>query len=60
MNTFAVFGINTAILQAVMVSRAKLYSIAPAKTEVTFNINEGYLNFTALPVSVPENITAVE
>uniref|UniRef100_A0A3P9D6E7 Vitellogenin domain-containing protein n=1 Tax=Maylandia zebra TaxID=106582 RepID=A0A3P9D6E7_9CICH len=59
-NTFAVFGINTAILQAVMVSRAKLYSIAPAKTEVTFNINEGYLNFTALPVSVPENITAVE
>uniref|UniRef100_A0AAZ1X3A5 Phosvitin n=1 Tax=Oreochromis aureus TaxID=47969 RepID=A0AAZ1X3A5_OREAU len=59
-NTFAVFGINTAILQAVMVSRAKLYSITPAKTEVTFNINEGYLNFTALPVSVPENITAVE
>ncbi|XP_030584070.1 vitellogenin-like [Archocentrus centrarchus] len=59
-NTFAVIGVNTAILQAALVSRAKLYSTMPANTEATFNINEGYLNVSALPVSVPENITAVD
>lgn len=59
-NSFAVMGVNTAILQAAVISRAKLNSIVPAKIAVRLNINEGHFKIEALPVSVPENIAAVQ
>ncbi|XP_023280903.1 vitellogenin-like, partial [Seriola lalandi dorsalis] len=58
-NTFAVMGVNTAILQAALLSRAKLNSILPAKIAARLDINEGYFKIEALPVSVPEHIAAV-
>ncbi|XP_070764345.1 vitellogenin-1-like [Enoplosus armatus] len=58
-NTFAVMGVNTAILQAALISRAKLNTIMPAKIAARLDINEGYFKIEALPVSVPENIAAV-
>ncbi|XP_049442919.1 vitellogenin-1-like isoform X2 [Epinephelus fuscoguttatus] len=58
-NTFAVMGVNTAILQAAMLSRAKLNSILPAKIAARLDINEGHFKIEALPVSVPEHIAAV-
>uniref|UniRef100_A0A671V3G6 Vitellogenin-1-like n=1 Tax=Sparus aurata TaxID=8175 RepID=A0A671V3G6_SPAAU len=58
-NTFAVMGVNTAILQAVLISRAKLNSIVPAKIAARLDINEGNFKIEALPVSVPEHIAAV-
>ncbi|XP_067452954.1 vitellogenin-1-like [Thunnus thynnus] len=59
MNTFAVMGINTAILQTALLSRAKFNSIVPAKIAARLNINEGHFKIEALPVSVPEHIAAV-
>ncbi|KAM8746385.1 vitellogenin-1-like [Acanthopagrus schlegelii] len=58
-NTFAVMGVNTAILQAMLISRAKLNSIVPAKIAARLDINEGHFKIEALPVSVPEQIAAV-
>nr|AWI62945.1 VtgAa [Scophthalmus maximus] len=58
-NTFAVMGINTAVVQAALLSRAKLNSILPAKIAARFDMNEGHFKIEALPVSVPENIAAV-
>ncbi len=53
-------GVNTAILQAALLSRAKLNSIVPAKIAARLDINEGYFKIEALPVSVPEHIAAVQ
>uniref|UniRef100_A0A665WGU8 Vitellogenin 5 n=1 Tax=Echeneis naucrates TaxID=173247 RepID=A0A665WGU8_ECHNA len=58
-NTFAVMGVNTAILQAAMLSRAKLNSVLPAKLRARFDMKEQNFKFEALPVSHPENIAAV-
>uniref|UniRef100_A0A8C4IXH1 Phosvitin n=1 Tax=Dicentrarchus labrax TaxID=13489 RepID=A0A8C4IXH1_DICLA len=58
-NTFAAMGVNTAILQAALLSRAKLNSIVPAKITARLNINEGHFKIEALPVSVPEHVAAV-
>lgn len=60
MNTFAVMGVNTAVLQTAMLSKAKFNSIAPAKIAARLNINEGHFKIEALPVSVPEPIAAVQ
>lgn len=59
-STFAVMGINTAILQAALISRAKLNSILPAKIAARLDINEGNFRIEALPVAVPEHIAAVK
>lgn len=59
-NTFAVMGVNTAIIQAALLSRAKLNSIVPAKIAAKLDINEGHFKIEVLPVSVPEHIAAVQ
>lgn len=58
-NTFAVMGVNTAILQAAMISRARLNSIVPAKIVASLDIKEGHFKLEVLPVSVPEEVAAV-
>lgn len=60
MNTYAVMGVNTAILQAAVVARVKLHSIVPTKFAARLNIKEGDFKIEALPVEVPENITSVK
>lgn len=59
-NTFAVMGVNTAILQAALLSRVKLNSIVPAKIAARLDINEGHFKIEALPVSRPEHIAAMQ
>lgn len=59
-NTFAAMGVNTAILQAAMISRAKLNSIVPAKISASLDIKEGHFKIEVLPVSVPEEVAAVQ
>lgn len=59
-NTFAMMGVNTAMFQAAVLSRAKLNSIVPAKINAKIDIKEGHFKIQALPVSVPENIAAVQ
>lgn len=53
-------GVNTAVLQAALLSRAKLNSILPGKIAAKLDINEGHFKIQALPVSMPENIAAVQ
>lgn len=59
-NTFAVMGVNTAILQATVLCRAKLNSFVPAKIVARLNINEGNFKVEVLPVFMPEPIAAVQ
>lgn len=59
-NSFAVMGVNTDMIQASVLSRAKLNSIVPAKISATLDIKEGNFKIQVLPVSVPENIAAVQ
>lgn len=59
-NSFAVMGVNTDMIQAGVLSRAKLDSIMPAKIIATLDIKEGNFKIQVLPVSVPENIAAVQ
>ncbi|KAM7011967.1 LOW QUALITY PROTEIN: vitellogenin 2 [Tautogolabrus adspersus] len=58
-NTFAVMGVNTAIIQAALLSRAKLNSIVPAKIVARLDIKEGQFKIEALPVALPEHLAAV-
>lgn len=59
-NTFAVMGVNTAIVQAAVLARAKFNSVMPAKIAARLHISEGHFRIEALPVSVPEHIAAVQ
>ncbi|XP_019735914.1 vitellogenin-1-like isoform X2 [Hippocampus comes] len=59
-NMFAVMGVNTAILQAAVLSRAKINSIVPASISARVDINEGQYKIAALPVSAPEHVVAIE
>ncbi|KAM8874526.1 vitellogenin-like isoform 2-T2 [Spinachia spinachia] len=58
-NTFAVMGVNTAILQATLLWRAKLNSFVPAKIVARVDINEGNFKIAVPPVFMPEPIAAV-
>lgn len=53
-------GINTAMFQTGIVSKLKFNTIVPAKIFARLNINEGNFKIGALPVTLPENITAVQ
>lgn len=59
-NTYAVMGVNTALLQAALLLKAKLNSILPAKIAARLHISEGNFKIEALPVSVPEQIAALQ
>ncbi|KAK1896871.1 Vitellogenin-1 [Dissostichus eleginoides] len=60
LNTFAVMGINALLLQANVMSRAKLNSILPAKITARLDLTEGHFKIEVLPVSVPENIAILQ
>lgn len=59
-NTFAVMGVNTAMFQAAVVSRGKFSSTMPAKIAARFNLASGNIKIEALPVSVPEDVVALQ
>ncbi|XP_068616270.1 vitellogenin-1-like [Brachionichthys hirsutus] len=59
-NTFAVMGVNTAMFQAVMMSKAKLKSFLPVKIAASLDIKEGNYKIKVLPPTVPENVAAVQ
>ena len=57
-HTFAVMGVNTALIQAALMARAKVNMIVPAKIAVMLDIAEGHFKIEALPVSAPEQLAA--
>ncbi|XP_037553993.1 vitellogenin 2 isoform X3 [Nematolebias whitei] len=50
MHTYAVMGVNTAFLQATMVTKVKVHTIVPEKMEARLDMNNGYFNLQLLPV----------
>uniref|UniRef100_A0A8C1RV47 Vitellogenin 2 n=1 Tax=Cyprinus carpio TaxID=7962 RepID=A0A8C1RV47_CYPCA len=59
LQTFAVMGVNTALIQAAVVARGKIRTIAPGKVAARADILKGNYKVEALPVEVPEHIAAV-
>lgn len=51
MHTYAVMGVNTALIQASLLSRARVYTIVPAKMEARIDMIKGNFKIDILPVS---------
>ncbi|XP_067252448.1 vitellogenin-like [Chanodichthys erythropterus] len=59
LQTFAVMGVNTALIQAAVMARGKIRTIAPGKLSARADILKGNYKVEALPVELPEHIAAV-
>ncbi|XP_067272218.1 vitellogenin-like [Pseudorasbora parva] len=59
LQTFAVMGVNTAFIQAAVMARGKIRTIAPGKVAARADILKGNYKVEALPVELPEHIAAV-
>ncbi len=58
MHTYAVMGVNTALIQAALVSRARVYTVVPAKMEARIDVNKGNFKFQILPVQGIDKIAS--
>ncbi|XP_043078191.1 vitellogenin-like [Puntigrus tetrazona] len=56
LQTFAVMGVNTALIQAAVMARGKIRTIAPGKVAARADILKGNYKVEALPVELPEHI----
>uniref|UniRef100_A0A8C1Z631 Vitellogenin domain-containing protein n=1 Tax=Cyprinus carpio TaxID=7962 RepID=A0A8C1Z631_CYPCA len=59
LQTFAVMGVNTALIQAAVMARGKIRTIAPGKVAARADILKGNYKVEALPVEVPEHIATL-
>lgn len=59
-NILATMGINTALFQAGIVSRIKLNTVVPTNIFTRLNLHNGNFKVAVLPVTLPENIAAVQ
>uniref|UniRef100_A0A671N4E7 Vitellogenin-like n=1 Tax=Sinocyclocheilus anshuiensis TaxID=1608454 RepID=A0A671N4E7_9TELE len=59
LQTFAVMGVNTALIQAAVMAKGKIRTIAPGKVAARADILKGNYKVEALPVEVPEHIADV-
>ncbi|XP_067272221.1 vitellogenin-like [Pseudorasbora parva] len=59
LQTFAVMGVNTAYIQAAVMARGNIRTIAPGKVAARADILKGNYKVEALPVELPEHIAAV-
>lgn len=50
MHTYAFMGVNTDFLQAALMSKAKVYTIVPAKMEARIDVIKGNFKLQFLPV----------
>ncbi|KAF7665916.1 hypothetical protein LDENG_00127020 [Lucifuga dentata] len=58
MHTYAVMGVNTALIQALLMSRAKVHTIVPAKMEARFDMNKGNFKLQFLPVQAVDKLVS--
>ncbi|XP_061883865.1 vitellogenin-2-like isoform X2 [Entelurus aequoreus] len=59
MHTYAVMGVNTALIQAAVVSRARVNTIAPARIEARMDMIKGNFKLEFLPVQGINKIASV-
>ncbi|XP_070816139.1 vitellogenin-2-like isoform X2 [Chaetodon trifascialis] len=58
MYTYAVMGVNTAFIQAALVSRARVYTIVPASVEARIDMVKGNFKLQFLPVQGIDKIAS--
>ncbi|XP_063057820.1 vitellogenin-like isoform X3 [Engraulis encrasicolus] len=56
MHTFAVIGVNTALIQAAVMARARVLTAVPARVAVRADIPKLNFKIEALPIATPEHI----
>ncbi|XP_066503607.1 vitellogenin-like isoform X2 [Hoplias malabaricus] len=56
MQSFAVIGVNTALIQAAVMTRGKIRAVAPAKLAVKADLPKGHFKVEALPTSAPDHV----
>lgn len=54
--TFGVFGVNTALIQAAVVARGKLHTVLPGKVALRADLPKGSVKLEVLPAAVPDYI----
>ncbi|XP_051977952.1 vitellogenin-like [Xyrauchen texanus] len=59
LQTFAVMGVNTALIQAAVMAKGKIRTIVPGKVSARADILKGNYKVEALPVEVPEHIATL-
>lgn len=59
MHTYAVMGVNTAFVQAALMSRARVHTIVPAKMEARIDMIKGNFKLQLLPVQGIDKIATV-
>ena len=59
MHTFVVMGINTALIQAAIMARAKAVTVLPVKLEARADIPKLNFKIELLPVVTPEHIANI-
>ncbi|KAL3047365.1 hypothetical protein OYC64_021558 [Pagothenia borchgrevinki] len=60
MHTYAVMGVNTAFIQATLLSRARVHTIVPAKVELRIDMNKGNFKLELLPVKGVDKIASAK
>ncbi|XP_034438303.1 vitellogenin-2-like [Hippoglossus hippoglossus] len=58
MHTYAVMGVNTALIQAALVSRARVHTIVPGKIEARIDMIKGNFKLQLLPVQGIDKIAS--
>ncbi|XP_072555899.1 vitellogenin-like [Paramormyrops kingsleyae] len=58
-HTFAVMGVNTALVQAAIMAKAEARVVTPLKFSIRADVSQGYFSVNALPVPAVDNITVV-
>lgn len=59
-HTYAVMGVNTAFIQASLMSRTKVYNILPAKIQAKIDIAKGNYKFELMPVQGVNKIASAK
>ncbi|XP_034002721.1 vitellogenin-2-like [Trematomus bernacchii] len=58
MHTYAVMGVNTAFIQAALLSRARVHTVIPAKVELRMDMIKGNFKLDLLPVKGIDKIAS--
>lgn len=59
MQTFAVIGVNTALIQAAVMARGKVHTAVPGKVSLRANLPQGNIKLEVLPAVVPDHVAAI-
>ncbi|XP_076009564.1 vitellogenin-2-like [Genypterus blacodes] len=59
LNTYAVMGVNTVLAQAILMTKAEVHAIVPAKVDIKLDLIKNNFKLELLPVPVTDKIASV-